>query len=62
MNVVRQGEAGPVAADAELYLLTDPRTLIVFRLRPVLDTLSWSKPGVMFASPRETRGSGVTGK
>jgi lipopolysaccharide/colanic/teichoic acid biosynthesis glycosyltransferase len=55
VHVVRQGETGPVAADAELYLLTDPRTLIVFRLRPVLDTLSWSKPGVMFVRLRNAR-------
>jgi lipopolysaccharide/colanic/teichoic acid biosynthesis glycosyltransferase len=46
--VVRLGEQRQIPQDAELYLLTDARTLAIFRLAQVIDTLSWVKPGVMF--------------
>jgi lipopolysaccharide/colanic/teichoic acid biosynthesis glycosyltransferase len=46
--VVRLGEQREIPQDAELYLLTDARTLAIFRLAQVLDTLSWVRPGVMF--------------
>jgi lipopolysaccharide/colanic/teichoic acid biosynthesis glycosyltransferase len=46
--VVRLGEQRQIPQDAEMYLLTDARTLAIFRLAQVIDTLSWVKPGVMF--------------
>lgn len=46
--VVRLGEQKEIPTDVELYLLTDARTLALFRLTQVVDTLSWVRPGVMF--------------
>ncbi len=46
--VVRPGEHREIPIDAELYLLTDVSTLAIFRLAPLIDTLSWVKPSVMF--------------
>lgn len=46
--VVRLGEQKELPLDAELYLLTDARTLALFRLTVVVDTLSWVRPSVMF--------------
>jgi len=46
--VVRQGEGSELPEAAELYLLTDTSTLVVFRLRPLLETLSWIRPSVLF--------------
>ena len=48
IQVVRPGEDQPLNADAELYLLTDSRTLTIFRLGKLIDTLSWLKPRVLF--------------
>ena len=48
VHVVRQGEDGEIPADAEQYLLTDPRTLATFRLRGLVDLLSWVRPQVLF--------------
>jgi lipopolysaccharide/colanic/teichoic acid biosynthesis glycosyltransferase len=53
--VVRQGIPGPVDEDAELYLLTDPRTLVIFRLRGLLETLSWLRPDLMVVRLRSLR-------
>src|SRR5262245_11743846 len=46
--VVRQGEHSEITREAELYLLTDSRTLVIFRLASLIDTLSWVRPAVMF--------------
>jgi lipopolysaccharide/colanic/teichoic acid biosynthesis glycosyltransferase len=47
VSVVRQGDAAPVDEQAELFLLTDARTLVIFRLRGLLETLSWLRPDLM---------------
>jgi lipopolysaccharide/colanic/teichoic acid biosynthesis glycosyltransferase len=46
--VVRLGEPREIPRDAELYLLTDARTLTIFRLAPLMDTLNWVRPSVLF--------------
>jgi lipopolysaccharide/colanic/teichoic acid biosynthesis glycosyltransferase len=46
--VVRQGAVSEIHGDAELYLLIDPGTLAIFRLAPLIETLSWVQPTVMF--------------
>ncbi len=46
--VVRPGEVTRIPDGAELFLLTDARTLATFRLRAMLDTLSWTRPSVLF--------------
>lgn len=45
--VVRMGEDRQIPRDAEQYLLTEPRTLAIFRLAPLIDTLSWVRPVVL---------------
>jgi lipopolysaccharide/colanic/teichoic acid biosynthesis glycosyltransferase len=56
--VVRVGEPGDVPLDAELYLLTDARTLAVFRLAPLIETFSWVAPSVMFLRLQSRRDQG----
>lgn len=48
VQVVRQGEASQIVDHAELFLLTDRRTLAVFRIAPILDRLSWLQPDLTF--------------
>lgn len=48
VQVVRQGEATQIVDHAELFLLTDPRTLVLFTLAPILDRLSWLQPDLTF--------------
>jgi hypothetical protein len=33
VQVVRQGEPSPIVSHAELFLLTEPRTLVLFQLQ-----------------------------
>jgi lipopolysaccharide/colanic/teichoic acid biosynthesis glycosyltransferase len=57
VQVICQGENKPLADDAEQFLLTDPRTLAIFRMRSLVDLLSWVEPHVLFVrlgSRRET--------
>jgi lipopolysaccharide/colanic/teichoic acid biosynthesis glycosyltransferase len=48
VSVARLGERRELPRDAELYLLTDSRTLTIFRLAPLMDTLNWVRPSVLF--------------
>ena len=47
IQVVRQGEPSEIVDDAELFLLTEPRTLTIFKLSRVVETLSWIKPEIL---------------
>src|SRR4051812_38963177 len=47
IQVVRQGEPSEIVDSAELFLLTDPRTLSIFKLARVVETLSWIKPEIL---------------
>ena len=49
VQVVRQGMSSEVVKHAELYLLIDSDSLVLFRLGRLVDTLSWLKPKVLFA-------------
>jgi hypothetical protein len=55
VQVVRQGEPSQIVSHAELYLLTDPRPLVLFRLAELLDVLNWIKPLVLFVRLRDPR-------
>lgn len=55
VQVVRQGDHGPLQQDAEQFLLLDPCTMVVFRLRPLVDLLSWMKPRLLYLRVRNTR-------
>jgi hypothetical protein len=58
IQVVRQGEPSEIVNDAELFLLTDPRTLTLFKLARVVETLSWIKPEILFIRIHDGRERG----
>lgn len=58
VQVVRQGEPSELVKHAELYLLTDPEGLCLFRLGQMVDTLSWLKPRVLFVRIHDTHDPG----
>src|ERR1051325_2299182 len=49
VQVVRQGEPSPIVRHAELFLLTDSRLLVLFKIQSVvMDALNWVNPQVLF--------------
>jgi lipopolysaccharide/colanic/teichoic acid biosynthesis glycosyltransferase len=58
VQVVRQGEPSEIVADAELFLLTDPRTLVIFDLGKCVEQLSWVKPDVLCVRLHDSRDRG----
>ncbi len=62
VQVVRQGEPSEIVEHAELYLLTDPRSLMLFRMSSVIDTLNWLKPQVLFLRLHDHRERGYREK
>src|SRR5450432_2075122 len=45
---VRPGQRGDIPDDAELCMLVDSRTLAIFRMSEVIETMSWIKPLILF--------------
>ena len=62
VQVVRQGEPSQIVKHAELFLLTDPRSLVIFKLAPVMDVLNWIEPQVLFIRLHDTRERGYREK
>lgn len=58
VQVVRQGEPSQIIRQAELFLLTDPRSLPLFKLTKVIESLNWVRPLVVFVRLHDTRHSG----
>ncbi len=58
VQVVRQGERPEIVEDAELFLLVDPRTMTIFRLRQLMDQLTWLKPDLLQVRIRDSREPG----
>lgn len=58
IQVVRQGEPSEIVRHAELFLLTDPRTLTIFRLLTVIEQLSWLDADLMLVRLKDTRDRG----
>ena len=58
VQVVRQGERTELVDQAELFLLTDPSSLPLFNLRPVVETLNWLKPKILFLRIHDARERG----
>ena len=52
--MVRLGERSTVVEGAELFLLSDDRTLLLMRVRPLLDVLSWIAPTVLLVRVHDT--------
>jgi lipopolysaccharide/colanic/teichoic acid biosynthesis glycosyltransferase len=55
VQVVRQGEPSAIVDHAELYLLTDPGSLTLFKLAPLMDVLNWVRPHVLFVRLHDVR-------
>src|SRR5215217_4005979 len=56
VQVVRQGEPSPIVKHAELFLLTEPRILVLFKLQSVvMDALNWVNPQVLFLRLHDAR-------
>jgi lipopolysaccharide/colanic/teichoic acid biosynthesis glycosyltransferase len=62
VQVVRQGEPSQIVKHAELFLLTDPRSLPVFKLAPIMEVLNWIEPQVLFIRLHDTRERGYREK
>ncbi len=54
VQIVRMGSDQPIDANAELFMLVGPNVLTMFRLHPLLDTLNWLHPRVLFIRLRNT--------
>jgi lipopolysaccharide/colanic/teichoic acid biosynthesis glycosyltransferase len=62
VQVVRQGEPSEIIHHAELFLLTDPRSLVLFKMVSVIDVLNWLKPQVLFLRLHDRREKGYREK
>jgi lipopolysaccharide/colanic/teichoic acid biosynthesis glycosyltransferase len=58
VQVVRLGDRSTLVAGPELYLLTDHDTLVLFRMRSLVELLSWVAPVVLLARVHELRTRG----
>ncbi len=58
VQVVFQGEASQIVDNAELFLLSDPRSLAIFKLSSVMEALNWVNPQVLFVRLHDTRERG----
>ena len=58
VQVVRQGEPSAIVKDAELFLLTARRSLVLFKLSRLVDQLSWLKPVLFSVRLHELRDHG----
>jgi lipopolysaccharide/colanic/teichoic acid biosynthesis glycosyltransferase len=58
VQVVRQGEPSEIVKHAELYLLTDPGSLTLFKLSLLMDSLNWVRPQVLFVRLHDARERG----
>ena len=56
IQVVRQGEPSEIVEDAELFLLTDPRSMVMFKLgSQLMERLSWVQPVLYTIRLHESR-------
>lgn len=58
VEVVRQGQRSEIVEGAELFMLTDPRTLVIFRLRYLVGQLSWLLPDLLLVRLISNRNHG----
>lgn len=62
IQVVRQGEPSELVRHVELFLLTDPRTMAIFRLITVVEQLAWLDADLMVLRLSDTRDRGYREK
>jgi lipopolysaccharide/colanic/teichoic acid biosynthesis glycosyltransferase len=58
IQVVRQGEPSELVKHAELFLLTEPRTMTIFRLVAVVERLAWLDADLMILRLSDARDRG----
>lgn len=58
VQVVRQGERSAIVEDAELFLLTDRRSLVLFPIRNLIELFSWVRPDVLSIRIHDTQEHG----
>ena len=58
VQVVRHGAPSEIVRHAELFLLTEPEALTLFKLGPLMDVLNWVKPQVLFVRLHDSRQRG----
>ena len=55
VQVVRLGETTEIADGAELFLLCEPNTLVIFEPAQVLDAMTWLDPDLLMLRVRDNR-------
>ena len=58
VQVVRLGERSQIVASAELHLLCDSRSLVMFPLRELVETLNWLDPELLILRLEDEQASG----
>ncbi|MGN6370709.1 MAG: sugar transferase [Phycisphaerae bacterium] len=58
VQVVRLGEPSVIVSDADLFLLTEARTLVLFRLRDLMEVMCWMRPHLLFVRVNSKRSHG----
>jgi lipopolysaccharide/colanic/teichoic acid biosynthesis glycosyltransferase len=58
VQVVRLDDRSALVEGPELFLLTDHDTLVLFRMQPLVELLSWIAPLVLFVRVHDTRTHG----
>lgn len=58
VQVVRPGDRQALAEKAELYLLAGARSMVVFQIRDLINSLSWLMPEAMFVRIHDGRDAG----
>ena len=53
VQVVRPGHPSDIVEAAELFLLLDPHSLVIFRLRDLVELLSWLDPSLLIVRLRD---------
>jgi lipopolysaccharide/colanic/teichoic acid biosynthesis glycosyltransferase len=58
IQVMRQGERSEIVRQAELFLLTDPRTITIFRTSQIVEQIAWLDCELMFVRLVDSRDRG----
>jgi lipopolysaccharide/colanic/teichoic acid biosynthesis glycosyltransferase len=58
VQVVRQGEPSEIVRHAELFLLTDPRTITIFRTMQIVEQIAWLNCDLCFVRLVDSRDRG----
>jgi lipopolysaccharide/colanic/teichoic acid biosynthesis glycosyltransferase len=62
VQVVRQGEQSEIVDDAEIFLLIDPRSMVIFKLTDPVEQLTWLQPKLLYVRLHDKRQRGYREK